>query len=126
MANFQVGNDAKVVNIHLKQALKCCLANGIFINPKGIGVTGYFKFPKPVKTEKPKAVKPAKPTAKRSSVKKTAKLNAVKKPTSAKKAAKPIAGGKKPFKVFKKPTAAKKAVPAKKSTPKKASHVKKA
>ncbi|KAK2703363.1 hypothetical protein QYM36_018153 [Artemia franciscana] len=37
MANFQVGNDAKVVNIHLKQALKRCLANGIVINPKGTG-----------------------------------------------------------------------------------------
>ncbi|KAK2726886.1 hypothetical protein QYM36_007661 [Artemia franciscana] len=39
MANFQVGNDAKVVNMHLKQALKRCLANGIVINPKGTGVT---------------------------------------------------------------------------------------
>ncbi|KAK2717805.1 hypothetical protein QYM36_006565, partial [Artemia franciscana] len=29
MANFQVGNDAKIVNMHLRQALKRCLANGI-------------------------------------------------------------------------------------------------
>jgi histone H1/5 len=40
MANFQIGNDAKVMNMHFKQALKRCLANGIVINPKGTGVTG--------------------------------------------------------------------------------------
>ncbi|XP_065565907.1 histone H1-delta-like [Artemia franciscana] len=33
MATLKVGNDAKVVNMHLKQALKRCLANGIVINP---------------------------------------------------------------------------------------------
>ncbi|XP_065570349.1 histone 24-like [Artemia franciscana] len=32
--NLQVGNDAKVVNMHLKQALKRCLANRIVIIPK--------------------------------------------------------------------------------------------
>ena len=49
MGNFQVGNDAKVVNMHLKQALKRCLANRIVINPKGTGITGSFKLSKPVK-----------------------------------------------------------------------------
>ena len=126
MANFQVGNDAKVVNMHLKQALKRCLANGIVINPKGTGVTGSFKLAKPVKAENSKAVKPAKPKAKKTSVKKTTKPIAVKKSTSAKKATKPMAGSKKPVKVFKKPTVAKKAVAAKKSTPKKGPSVKKA
>ncbi|XP_065556103.1 histone H1-delta-like [Artemia franciscana] len=125
MANFQVGNDAKVVNMHLKQALKRCLANGIVINPKGTGVTGSFKLAKPIKAENPKAGKPTKPTAKKTSVKKTAKLTAVKKSTSSKKATKPMAGSKKPVKTFKKPTVAKKAVAAKKSTPKKGPSVKK-
>ncbi|KAK2718050.1 hypothetical protein QYM36_006740 [Artemia franciscana] len=32
--NLQVGNDTKVVNMHLKQALKRCLANRIVIIPK--------------------------------------------------------------------------------------------
>ncbi|XP_065575206.1 histone H1-like protein HC2 [Artemia franciscana] len=72
------------------------------------------------------AVKPAKPTAKKTLVKKTAKPTAVKKSTSVKKATKPMAGSKKPVKVFKKPTVAKKAVAAKKSTPKKGPLVKKA
>ena len=126
MANFQVGNDAKVVNMHLKQALKRCLANGIVINPKGTGVTGSFKLAKPVKAEKSMSAKSAKPTAKKASVKKTAKPTTVKKSTSAKKVTKPMAGSKKPVKVSKKPTVAKKAVPAKKSTPKKMSPSKKA
>ncbi|XP_065578601.1 histone H1-delta-like [Artemia franciscana] len=126
MANFQVGNDAKIVNMHLKQALKRCLANGIVINPKGTGVTGSFKLAKPIKAESPKAGKPAKPTAKKTSVKKTAKPTAVKKSTSAKKATKPTAGSKKSVKAFKKPTVAKKAVAPKKLTPKKGSSVKKA
>ncbi|XP_065576317.1 histone H1-delta-like [Artemia franciscana] len=65
MGNFQVGNDAKVVNMHLKQALKRCLANRIVINPEGTGVTGSFKLAKPVKAENSKAVKQAKPTAKK-------------------------------------------------------------
>ncbi|XP_065571371.1 histone H1-delta-like [Artemia franciscana] len=126
MANFQVGNGAKVVNMHLKQALKRCLANGIVINPKGTGVTGSFKLAKPIKAENPKAGKPTKPTAKKTSVKKTAKPTAIKKSTSSKKAIKPMAGSKKPVKTFKKPTVAKKAVAAKKSTPKKGPSVKKA
>ena len=100
MANFQVGNDAKVVNMHLKQALKRCLANGIVINPKGTGVTGSFKLAKPVKAENSKAIKPAKPKAKKTSVKKTTKPTAVKKSTSAKKATKSMAGSKKPVKGF--------------------------
>ncbi|XP_065574965.1 histone H1-delta-like [Artemia franciscana] len=78
MGNFQVGNAAKVVNMYLKQALKRCLANRIVINPKGIGVTGSFKLARPIKAENSKAVKPAKPTAKESLVKKTAKPTAVK------------------------------------------------
>ncbi|XP_065574968.1 histone H1-delta-like [Artemia franciscana] len=78
MGNFQVGNAAKVVNMYLKQALKRCLANRIVINPKGIGVTGSFKLTRPVKAKNSKAVKPAKPTAKKSLVKKTAKPTAVK------------------------------------------------
>ncbi|XP_065583538.1 histone H1-delta-like [Artemia franciscana] len=72
MANFQVGNDAKVVNMHLKQALKRCLENGIVIGCK--------------------AVRPAKATAKKTLAKKTAKPTAVKRSTSAKKATKPMAG----------------------------------
>ncbi|XP_065582739.1 histone H1-delta-like [Artemia franciscana] len=65
MANFQVGNDAKVVNMHLKQALKRCLANGIVINPKGTGVTGSFKLAKPIKAKNPKTGKPKSPQLRR-------------------------------------------------------------
>ena len=54
---FQVGNDAKVATMHLKQALKRCLANRNVINPKGTGVTGSFKLARPVKAENSKAVK---------------------------------------------------------------------
>ncbi|XP_065562589.1 histone H1-delta-like [Artemia franciscana] len=91
MANFQVDNDAKVVNMHLKQALKRCLANGTVINPKGTGVTGSFKLAKPVRAKYSKAVKPVKPTAQKTFVKKTAKPIAVKRSTLAKKAIKPMA-----------------------------------
>ena len=87
--------------MHLKQALKRCLANGIVINPKGTGVTGSFKLAKPVKAENSKAVKPAKPTAKKILVKKTVKPTAVKKSTSGKKATKPMGGSKKPVKISK-------------------------
>ena len=55
MGYFQVGNDAKVVNMYLEQALKRCLAIRIVINPKGTGVTGSFKLAKPVKAENFKA-----------------------------------------------------------------------
>ncbi|XP_065581093.1 histone 24-like [Artemia franciscana] len=126
MGNFQVGTDTKVVNVHLKQALRRCLANRIVINPKGTGVSGSFKLAKPVKAENSKAVKPSKATSKKTLVKKTAKPTAVKKSTSAIKATKPMAGSKKPIKVFKKSTVAKKAVAAKKSTPRKGPSVKKA
>ncbi|XP_065582534.1 histone H1.11L-like [Artemia franciscana] len=112
--------------MHLKQALKRCLANRIVLNPKGTGVTGSFELAKPVKAKNFKAVKPAKPRAKKTLFKKTAKPTAVKKSPSAKKATKPMAGSKKPVKVFKKPTVAKKAVAAKKLTPKKGLSVKKA
>ena len=62
IADFQVSHNAKVFNMHLKQALNHCLANGIVINPKGTGVTGSFKLARRVMAVKPKAVKPATPT----------------------------------------------------------------
>ncbi|XP_065559592.1 histone H1-delta-like [Artemia franciscana] len=57
MVNFKVVNDAKVVNMHLKQALKCCFANEIVINPKGTGVTGYLEHAKSAKAKKNKKTK---------------------------------------------------------------------
>ena len=122
MANFNVGKDAKTVNVHLKLSLRAGVKNKSLKQSKGTGASGSFKIgevdkpktkpaAKPKKAVKPKAAKPKKA--------KTPKKTAAKKPAAEKKAAKPKA---------KKQAAAKKpaAKPAKKATksPKKTKAVK--
>ena len=111
MANFNVGKDAKTVNVHLKLSLRAGVKNKSLKQSKGTGASGSFKIGEVVKPKKKPAAKPKKA--------KTPKKTAAKKPAAEKKAAKPKA---------KKPAAAKKlaANPAKKATksPKKTKAVK--
>ena len=110
MANFNVGKDAKTVNVHLKLSLRAGVKNKSLKQSKGTGASGSFKIGEVVKPKKKPAAKP-----------KAAKPKKAKTPTktAAKKAAKPKA---------KKSAAAKKpaAKPAKKATksPKKTKSVK--
>ena len=101
MANFNVGADAKIVNSHLKLALKNGVKNSALKQSKGTGASGSFKIgekpkvEKPKKAKKPKAAKPKKPktptkkakTPKKTGEKKTAKPKKAKTPK--KKADKP-------------------------------------
>ena len=97
LANFNVGSDAKVVNTHLKMALKSGVKSKTLKQAKGSGASGSFKvgeLPKPAKKKpakkavKPKAAKPkeAKTPKKKTTTKKT---TTAKKPAGEKKAAKP-------------------------------------
>ena len=119
MANFQVGSDAKVVNTHLKIALKNGVKNASLKQAKGTGASGSFKLgekpkvekkPKAKKAPKPKAAKPKKkPAAKKPKKAVGEKKTPVKKP----KAKKPATAA------AKKPAAAKPKKPAAKKSPKK-------
>jgi histone H1/5 len=71
MANFNVGKDAKTVNVHLKLSLRAGVKNKSLKQPKGTGASGSFKIgevvkpkkkpvAKPKKAVKPKAAKPKK------------------------------------------------------------------
>ena len=106
MANFNVGKDAKTVNVHLKLSLRAGVKNKSLKQSKGTGASGSFKIGEVVKPKKKSAAKPKAAKPKKA---KTPKKTAAKKPAAEKKAAKPKA---------KKPAAAKKltAKPAKKST----------
>ena len=122
MANFNVGKDAKTVNVHLKLSLRAGVKNKSLKQSKGTGASGSFKIGEVVKPKKKLAAKPkkaVKPKAAKPKKAKTPKKTAAKKPAAEKKAAKPKA---------KKPAAAKKlaAKPAKKATksPKKTKAVK--
>uniref|UniRef100_A0A023FX69 Putative histone 1 n=1 Tax=Amblyomma parvum TaxID=251391 RepID=A0A023FX69_AMBPA len=132
MGHYDVGKDSKVVNTHLKLALKRAVQTGLLKRSKGTGASGSFRLadkaaagPKkspakrgPKKTGAPKPKKVAKPKAAKSPAKKASKPKAA-------KAAKPKTAAAKP-KVAKKPKAPKKAKSpkkpkvAKKATPKKA------
>ena len=129
MANFNVGNDAKVVNTHLKIALRSGVKNKSLKQSKGTGASGSFKVgevPKPAKKKpvkkavKPKAAKPkaAKPKKATTPKKKTAtKKTATKKPAGEKKTTKPKASKPAAKKAAtKKPAAAKKATKSPKKT----------
>ena len=132
MANFNVGADSKVVNTHLKVALRNGVKNDSLKQAKGTGASGSFKLgekpkvekkPKAKKVPKPKAAKPKKkPAAKKpkktSSEKKTpTKKPKAKKPASTKK---PAAAKPKKATEKKSPKKAKAAKPKKAKTPKKA------
>jgi len=107
IANFNVGKDAKLVNAHLKLALRAGVKNKSLKQLKGTGASGSFKIgevkaaKKPAKVKKaakPKAAKPKKakkPAAKkaagikRATKPKTKKQKKAKKPSTKKAAAKP-------------------------------------
>lgn len=123
MANFKVGNDDKVVNTHLKTALKSSVKNGSLKQSKGTGASGSFKIgevkkvvkkvvKKPKKVTKPKAAV-TKPKAKKTT---KAKKESV---TTKKAASTPKKAAAKPKKAVAKPKKAA-ATPKKQATPKKA------
>ncbi|KAH6943283.1 hypothetical protein HPB50_018412 [Hyalomma asiaticum] len=141
MAHFDVGKDAKVVNTHLKLALKRAVQSGLLKHSKGTGASGSFRLAdkatapkkaggakggpkkaaaggaaKPKKAAKPKAAKsPAKKAAaKPKAAKSPAKKAAAAKPKVAKKPKSP-----KKVKSPKKPKVVKKAAPKKAAAAKK-------
>lgn len=115
---FKVGNDEKIVNTHLKMALKSCVKNGSLKQSKGTGASGSFRMGEVKKAvKKPKKVTKPKAAAKKPKVKKTTKP----KDSAAKKStAKPKKTTGTPKKA-KKATAAK---PKKDAKPKKATAAK--
>lgn len=124
MKNFNVGSDEKVVNTHLKIALRSGVKNNNLKQSKGQGASGSFrigeaakKAEKPKKVKKPKAAKPKKPKAAKpkKDAKKVKKAPAAKKTKAAPKKAKAT-----PKKAKDAPKTKKAAKPAKTSKPKKA------
>ena len=121
MAHYNVGKDDRVVNQHLKMALRAGAKNGSLKQAKGTGASGSFRLGEKAKAAPKKKAVAKKPAAKKP---KTPKKKVVKKAKSPKKAAKkpaakkPKAAAKKP--VAKKPKAAKPKKAAKKPAAKKA------
>ena len=60
MANFNVGKDAKTVNVHLKLSLRAGVKNKSLKQSKGTGASGSFKIGEVVKPQKKPAAKPKK------------------------------------------------------------------
>ena len=102
--NFNVGKDEKVVNTHLKMALRAGVKNAGLKQSKGTGAAGSFRLGDAAK----KADKPKKPAAKKAAAKKPKAKKVVKKPKADKKTAKPKKAAAKKPKSPKKPAAAKK------------------
>lgn len=130
MANYNVGKDEKIINSHLKMALRAGAKNGNLKQSKGVGASGSFKLgskeeakakkvKSPKNAENAKAKKPKSPAKpKKSPVKKAPaakKPAATKKPKSPKKAAaaKPKAAKPAAEKPKKPKSAQKKAAPKK-------------
>lgn len=124
LAHYNVGKDGKIVNAHLKMALRAGVKNGSLKQSKGTGASGSFrlgetKAKKAIKVKKPKSAA-KKPKAKKPKAKKPAtekKVKKAKSPKKAKAAKKPKAA--KPKKA-KSPKKAKAAKPKKAKSPKKA------
>jgi hypothetical protein len=79
MANFNVGKDAKTVNVHLKLSLRVGVKNKSLKQSKGTGASGTFKIGEVVKPKKKPAAKPkkaAKPKAAKPKKAKTPKKTA--------------------------------------------------
>ncbi|CDW58310.1 histoneo; histone h3; histone h1 [Trichuris trichiura] len=128
MANYKVGTDTKMINAHIKSALKRGVATGALKLTKGTGASGRFRVGEPkgpvTKAKKPKAPKKKTTTAAKPRAKKTttathvaasessAKAKKAKKP----KTTKPKAAG--PSKVKKPTKAAKSKAPKKPKAPK--------
>lgn len=119
--HFSVGHDERIVNAHLKMALRAGVKNGTLKQSKGTGASGSFRIgdKKEKVAKKPKVARAKKPKAKKPKAKKATKA---KKPAKAKK---PKV---KKAKVAKKPAAAKAKKPktAKPKKPKAAAKAKKA
>jgi histone H1/5 len=60
MANFNVGKDAKTVNVHLKLSLRAGVKDKGLKQSKGTGASGSFKIGEVVKPKKKLAAKPKK------------------------------------------------------------------
>ena len=60
MANFNVGKDAKTVNVHLKLSLIAGVKNKSLKQSKGTGASGSFNIGEVVKPKKKLAAKPKK------------------------------------------------------------------
>ena len=60
MANFNVGKDAKTVNVHFKLSLRAGVKNKSLKQSKGSGASGSFKIGEVVKPKKKPAAKPRK------------------------------------------------------------------
>ena len=121
MANFNVGKDAKTVNVHLKLSLRAGVKNKSLKQSKGTGASGSFKIGEVVKPKKKPAAKPkkaVKPKAAKPKKAKTPKKTAAKKPAAEKKAAAAKKPAAKPAKKATKSPKKTKAVKPKK-TPKK-------
>ena len=88
MANFNVGKDAKTVNVHLKLSLRAGVKNKSLKQSKGTGASGSFKIGEVVKPKKKPAAKPKKAVKPKAAKPKKAKTPTK---TNAKKAAKPKA-----------------------------------
>jgi len=121
--NFKVGNDEKVVNTHLKTALKSSVVNGSLKQSKGTGASGSFKIgevkkvvKKPKKVTKPKAAV-TKPKAKKVTKAKKESVSTKKAAAKPKKAA---AAAKPKKAAAAKPKKAAAATPKKQIKPKKA------
>ena len=120
MANFNVGKDAKTVNVHLKLSLRSGVKNKSLKQSKGTGASGSFKIGEVVKPKKKPAAKPKKAVKQKAAKPKkvkTPKKTAAKKP----KAKKPVAAKKPAAKPAKKATKSPKKTKAvkPKKTPKK-------
>ncbi|XP_064455969.1 histone H1-delta-like [Ornithodoros turicata] len=95
MANFDVGKDSKVVNTHLKLALKRAVESGLLKHAKGTGASGSFRLADKTsgsaekKTKAAPAAKKAAKPKKAASPKKKAAPKKEKKAASPKKASKP-------------------------------------
>ena len=84
IATFKVGNDAKIVNQHLKTGLKSALKSGKIKHAKGQGASGSFKLAEGAKAKTIKAAKKPKTPKKAAAPKKTGEKK-IKKAKSPKK-----------------------------------------
>ncbi|NP_001248345.1 histone 1o [Aplysia californica] len=123
MANYNVGKDEKVINSHMKMALRAGAKNGNLKQSKGTGASGSFKLGSK-ESEKPKKIKSPKKTTKPKAVKAKspgkAKKPKVKKPAAAKKSSTPKKTSVKKLKPAKSAKSKKVKSPKKKGSPKKA------
>jgi len=94
MKHYRLGNDEKVVNTHLKLALKAGIKNHTLKQSKGTGAAGSFRIGEKTVVKKPKVKKPKASGAKPKKARKPKAAGVkAKKPKSPKKASKPKKAG---------------------------------